>query len=185
MSDSIVNKFADRIVTAGSSVIGKIAEDRVRENVDAYRPQNSGQNSGSGSFQVWDIAANTISIIAFFIGLFGLITSPSLLPKSLIMLPILLIIFIFDLPSLMKLASQKAGFESSMLDTVVEKMAVLNQQTKGLIYIVSGIVVWALFQLSFVMTGLMIVSAGGLHVYIHRFLKNGGTAPENDAENQF
>ena len=71
------------------------------------------------------------------------------------------------------------------LDTVVEKMAVLNQQTKGLIYIVSGIVVWALFQLSFVMTGLMIVSAGGLHVYIHRFLKNGGTAPENDAENQF
>ena len=89
------------------------------------------------------------------------------------MLLILFIIFVFDLLTLMKLASEKFGCNSSMLDNVAEKMAVLNQQTKGLIYIVCGILVWALFQLNFVFTGLMIVTAGGLHVYIHRFLKNG------------
>ena len=66
----MVDKFADEIV---GSVIGEIAEDQVRENVDAYRPQSSGQNTETNSFSIWDIAAYTISIVAFFIGLFGLI----------------------------------------------------------------------------------------------------------------
>ena len=178
MSKNIADKFADRIVNAGSSIAGKIAQDRVRDNF-----ASATSSSSSSSFSLWDIGANTIAIIAFVIGIINL---PFHLFKSLILIPILLVIFIFDLPSLLKAAIDKMGGKVDFLNTVSEKLTVVNQQTKGLIYIIMGILVLGIFGKTFAWTGIFITIVGGLHVYIHRFLKNGPSEPDAEAQaNQF
>ena len=77
------------------------------------------------------------------------------------------------------------GGKVDFLNTISEKLTVINQQTKGIIYLMMGLLVLGIFKFSFMWTGLMITIAGGLHVYIYKVLKNGAREPDAEAQNQF
>ena len=62
----------------------------------------------------------------------------------------------------------------------------MRREIKGKLIIIGGIIVLGIFGKTFAWTGIFITIAGGLHVYIHRFLKNGPSEPDAEAQaNQF